>query len=181
MARRDDSDFSAFAAACRPALRRTAYLVCGDWERAADVTQEALIRVYVAWPRLDKDPGLRAYARRAVISVAIEQARRRSSREVPTTHAGDRVVDDCTGQVDDRLLLMSALAELPARQRACVVLRFYEDLGVEAVAEVLGCRPGTVKSQTARGLDALRAAYRRRGGELLVRPPMAAEAEETRP
>ena len=76
---------------------------------------------------------------------------------------------------------MTALAELPPRQRACVVLRFYEDLSVEAVAEALGCRTGTVKSQTARGLDALRAAYARHGGELLVRPRIPAEAKEATP
>ena len=178
MGRRSESEFVAFAEACRPALRRTAFLMCGDWERAADITQEALVRVYVAWPRLEQDHGLRAYARRAVMSVAIEQARKRSSREVPTTHVGDRPVDDPADRVADRMLLMSALAELPARQRACVVLRFYDDLSVEAVAEALGCRTGTVKSQTARGLDALRAAYTRHGGELVVRPRIPAEAKE---
>ena len=141
--------------------------MCGDWERAADITQEALIRVYVAWPRLRQDHGLRTYARRAVVSVAIEQARKRSSREVPAAHLGDRRVEDAADAVVDRLLLMTALAELPPRQRACVVLRYYDDLSVEAVAEALGCRAGTVKSQTARGLEALRAAYARHGGELL--------------
>ena len=181
MARRDDSEFIAFAEACRSGLRRTAYLMCGDWERAADITQEAMVRVYVAWPRLERDRGLRAYARRAVISVAIEQSRKRSSREVPTAHLGDQPVDDPADQVADRLLLMAALAELPARQRACVVLRFYDDLSVEAVAEALGCRTGTVKSQTARGLDALRAAYTTHGGELLASPRMPAGAKEATP
>lgn len=181
MGRRDESEFVAFAEACRPALRRTAYLMCGDWERAADITQEALVRVYVAWPRLEQDHGLRAYARRAVTSVVIEQARKRSTGEVPTAHLDDRPVDDAADQVTDRLLLMTALADLPARQRACVVLRFYDDLSVEAVAEALGCRTGTVKSQTARGLEALRAAYARHGGELLVRPRTPAEAKEATP
>jgi RNA polymerase sigma-70 factor (sigma-E family) len=181
MGQRDESEFVAFGEACRPALRRTAFLMCGDWERAADITQEALVRVYVAWPRLEQDRGLRAYARRAVMSVAIEQARKRSSREVPTAHLGDGLVDDPADQVADRLLLMTALAELPARQRACVVLRFYDDLSVEAVAEALGCRTGTVKSQTARGLDALRAAYARHGGELVVRPRIPAEVKEASP
>ena len=138
MGHRDDSDFVAFAESCRPALRRTAYLMCGDWERAADFTQEALIRVYVAWPRLRQDHGLRTYARKAVVSVAIEQARKRSSREVPATHLGDRPVEDAAERVVDRVLLMTALAELPPRQRACVVLRYYDDLSVEAVAEALG-------------------------------------------
>jgi RNA polymerase sigma-70 factor (sigma-E family) len=178
MGRRDEVEFAAFVEACRPGLRRTAYLMCGDWERAADLTQEAMVRVYVAWPRLRHDHGLRSYARRAVVSVAIEQARKKSSREVPFAHLGEQPVDDSADQVADRLLLMAALAELPPRQRACVVLRFYDDLSVEAVAEALGCRVGTVKSQTARGLDALRAAYARHGGELLVRPGIPAEAKE---
>src|SRR5688572_16667162 len=181
MARRDESEFVAFAEACRPSLRRTAFLLCGDWERAADITQEALVKVYVAWPRLEKDHGLRSYARRAVASVAIDQSRKRSSREVPSADIGDRSVEDRSGQVVDRLFLMAALAELPPRQRACVVLRFYDDLSVEAVAETLGCRIGTVKSQTARGLDALRAAYARHGGELLVDRHSSADAKEVAP
>ena len=181
MGRRSESEFVAFAQSCRPALRRTAYLMCGDWERAADISQEAMVRIYVAWPRLEQDHGLRAYARRAVINVAIEQARKQSSRELPTAHVGDRAVDDQADQVADRLLLMTALAELPPRQRACVVLRFYDDLSVEAVAEVLGCRIGTVKSQTARGLDALRLAYARHCGELVVRPRIPAQSKEATP
>ena len=150
--------------------------MCGDWDRAADIVQEALVRVFVAWPRLDPDRGVHAYARRATVNVAVDQARRRSSHEVPSADVADRVVEDPSGQVVDRALLMAALAELPPRQRACVVLRFYEDLGVEAVADALGCRPGTVKSQTMRGLEALRAAYARHGGELVV-PGAAASAE----
>lgn len=166
MARRDDAEFAAFAVACGPGLRRTAYLMCGDWDRAADVVQEALIRVYLAWPRLDQDRDVRAYARRTAVRVAVDQSRRRSSKEVPTPHVAELPLGDATDQVVDRALLMSALADLPARQRACVVLRYYEDLSVETVAEALGCRVGTVKSQTARGLAALRAAYARRGGDL---------------
>ena len=166
MARRDDDEFAAFAAASGASLRRTAYLICGDWDRAADITQEALIRMYVAWPRLDRDRSLLGYARRTAVRIAIDQARTRSSREVPTLDLVDATTDDVTGQVADRVLLMAALADLAPRQRACVVLRYYEDLSVDAVAQALGCRAGTVKSQTARGLDALRAAYARRGGEL---------------
>jgi RNA polymerase sigma-70 factor (sigma-E family) len=178
VARRDEDEFVAFAQVCRPSLRRTAYLMCGDWERAADITQEALVRMYVAWPRLERDRGLRAYARRAVVSVAIEQARKRSSREVPTADPGDRELEDPAGQLVDRLFLMAALADLPPRQRACVVLRYYDDLSVEAVAETLGCRTGTVKSQTARGLEALRSAYARHGGELLAAGRDHDEAKE---
>ena len=171
MRRRDESEFLAFAAACRGQLRRTAFLMCGDWERAADLTQEALVRLYVAWPRLEHHDGLLAYARKAVVSAAIDQGRRRSSREVlGITGLADRVpqVEDPAAAVVDRLVLMDALAALPPRQRACVVLRFYEDLGVDTVAELLGCHSGTVKSQTTRGLTALRAAYARQGADLVV-------------
>jgi RNA polymerase sigma-70 factor (sigma-E family) len=171
MARRDEDEFLAFADASRARLRRTAYLLCGDWERAADLTQEALIRVYVAWPRLDRDHGLRAYARRAVVSVAIDHGRRRSSTEVVglVGHPEPRMSDPASDVVE-RMALLQALSALPPRQRACVVLRYYEDLSVEAVADALGCRIGTVKSQTARGLEALRAAYRALDDELVVAP-----------
>ena len=182
MPRTDDDEFATFARSAAPGLRRTAYLMCGDWDRAADLTQEALIRVYVAWPRLDRGDGRYAYARRVTTNAAIDQARRRSAREVPTLELVDRSVDDATGQIVDRALLLGALAELPARQRACVVLRYYEDLSVETVARTLGCRPGTVKSQTARGLETLRAAYARQGGELRTPvPDVPTRAQEVLP
>lgn len=178
MARRDDADFAAFAVACGPGLRRTAYLMCGDWDRAADITQEALVRVYLAWPRLDPDRDIPAYARRTAVRIAIDQSRKRSSREAPTLALVDGPVADFTGQLVDRALLMAALADLPARQRACVVLRYYDDLSVESVAEALGCRTGTVKSQTARGLEALRTAYARHGGELVTPPATGMATQE---
>lgn len=157
MARRDDEEFVAFAAASRDRLRRTAYLMCGDWHRAADLTQEALIRVYVAWPRLERRGGLASYARSAVVSAAIDASRRRSSREVPVT-ADDQAPSgqDVAGAVTERSALLLALSRLPARQRACVVLRYYEDLSVADVAALLGVSEGTVKSQTSRALVTLR-------------------------
>lgn len=176
MARRDVDDFVAFAEACRVQMRRTAFLMSGDWDRAADITQEALIRLYVAWPRLDKDAGLRSYARRTVVSVAVDFARKRSSTEVPgATPTGQTVADPTVG-VTDRMVLMQALAQLPARQRACVVLRYYEDLSVEDVAEALGCRAGTVKSQTARGLAALRTVFRSMAGDAVADSDLSGEA-----
>ena len=90
MPRRDDEEFVAFATASRDRLRRTAYLMCGDWHRASDLAQEALIRVYVAWPRLERKGGLAAYARRAVVSAAIDASRRKSHGELATGDAPDR-------------------------------------------------------------------------------------------
>lgn len=174
MSRRNRADFLEFAAAYRDQMRRTAYLLCGDPHRAADITQEALIRLYVAWPRLD-DHGLRSYARRAVTSVAIDWSRKRSSHETPVETTPDSVGPDPTEQVAERMVMLDALANLAPRQRACVVLRYYEDLSVEEIAQTLGCSTGTVKSQTARGLAALREAYGDAGDELVISTDSAKE------
>jgi RNA polymerase sigma-70 factor (sigma-E family) len=158
MRHRDEEQFAEFATAARDRLRRTAYLISGDWELASDIVQETLIRVYVAWPRIDHQGGLHAYARRCLVNVAIDMGRKRSSTELPTEHeAMDRPAGAADHGVPARQALMMALRELPPRQRACVVLRFFEDLSVHDTALVLGCHEGTVKSQTARALDFLRA------------------------
>ena len=162
MARRDSEAFTAFVLASQPRLRRTAYLICGDWELASDHVQEALIRVYRHWPRLRSEPEAHAYARKAVVSVVIDAKRKRSSTEVPVDSVVDRLDgDDSPARSADRDLLGRCLAQVPARQRACLVLRHYDDLSVSEVAAVLGCSEGTVKSQTARGLETLQAAFAR--------------------
>ena len=157
---RDEAAFVEFAQAVRSRLRRTAYLMCGDWDQASDHVQEGLIRVYVAWPRLTRAGGEYAYARKAVVSAFIDHARRRSSTEVaghpdPDVPSGQDVAESVTA----RAALMSALADLPSRQRACVVLRYFEDLSVVDTATVLGCSEGTVKSQTSRALVSLRSMF----------------------
>lgn len=163
MRRRDaagDEAFTEFAAASRARLRRTAYLLCGDWDRASDHVQEGLVRVYVAWPRLVRHGGEHAYARKAVVSAFLDSARRRSSTELPVAeHPGGAARDDVASAVADRAALMDALGRLPERQRACVVLRYFEDLDVRATAVALGCSEGTVKSQTSRALASLRAMF----------------------
>jgi RNA polymerase sigma-70 factor (sigma-E family) len=156
----DEAAFVEFAQAVRGQLRRTAYLMCGDWDQASDHVQEALIRVYVAWPRLTRAGREHAYARKAVVSAFLDQARRRSSTEVarepdPGTPSGQDVAESVTA----RAALMAALADLPPRQRACVVLRYFEDLSVADTATVLGCTEGTVKSQTSRALSSLRSRF----------------------
>ena len=101
-----------------------------------------------------------AYARRAVVSVVLDHARRRSSTEL-VTDADPRLpaADDVAQQVSDRATLLQMMAELPPRQRACVVLRYFDDLSVADTARALGCSEGTVKSQTARALDRLRSVF----------------------
>ena len=159
MRRRDDQEFADFAVAARPRLRRTAYLLSADWELAADLAQEALVRVYVAWPRLHgTSEGLHAYARRSTVSAWIDWTRKRSSRELPT-EADALDAPSVEGHADahaERDELLAALRTLAPRQRACVVLRYYDDLGVAETARVLGCSEGTVKSQTSKALSSLR-------------------------
>lgn len=157
---RDEAAFVEFAEAARGRLRRTAYLMCGDWDQASDHVQEGLIRVYVAWPRLTRAGREYAYARRAVVSAFLDHARRRSSTEVPTQFHHDMPSgQDVAEAVASRAALMSVLAGLPSRQRACVVLRYFEDLSVAETAAALGCGEGTVKSQTSRALASLRSAF----------------------
>jgi RNA polymerase sigma-70 factor (sigma-E family) len=157
---RDEAEFVEFAHSARGRLRRTAYLMCGDWDQASDHVQEGLIRVYVAWPRLHRAGREYAYARKAVVSAFLDHRRRRSSSEVPTEpDTGLPAADDVAETVVAREALMRALADLPPRQRACVVLRYFEDLSVADTASALGCSEGTVKSQTSRALGSLRSMF----------------------
>jgi RNA polymerase sigma-70 factor (sigma-E family) len=157
MRRRDEQEFVDYATASQARLRRTAYLICGDWDHASDIVQEALIRVYVAWPSIERKGGVNAFARRCLVNVAIDMSRRRSSTELPTLHeAMDRSTGSTDLDVPARAALIEALRDLAPRQRACVVLRYFEDLSVKDTAHLLGCSEGNVKSQTARALASLR-------------------------
>ncbi|TDU91295.1 RNA polymerase sigma (SigV) subunit [Kribbella voronezhensis] len=155
-----ESEYVEFVTHHADRLCRTAYLLCGDWRRAEDATQEALIRLYRVWPRIQRKGGIGAYARKVVVSTTLDALRPRSSREVVGgsayfTAAADPA--DPIGLAESRLVIVRALAQLPPRQRACVVLRYFDELSVDETAATLGCRPGTVKSQTTRALDRLRA------------------------
>jgi RNA polymerase sigma-70 factor (sigma-E family) len=154
-----EREYVEFVAHQADRLCRTAYLICGDWKRSEDATQEALLRLYRAWPRLLRKGGLGAYASKAVVSATLDGLRRRSSREVvggDGYFAAEADPADQVRRVDDRLMIDQALAVLAPRQRACVVLRYFDQLSVDETAEALGCRPGTVKSQTANALNTLR-------------------------
>jgi RNA polymerase sigma-70 factor (sigma-E family) len=158
VARSYDEEFAAFAAGSLPGLRRTAYLLCGDWHRAEDAAQEALIRVYRAWHRIERREGLFGYARRATVRIVVDESRRPWRRERvghEPASSGDAVADHDTGVVE-RDEIVRALTRLSPRRRACLVLRFYLDLSVAETARHLGCSEGTVKSQTSDALRALR-------------------------
>ena len=151
-----EAEFREFVAARMESLRGLAYLTCGDWQVAEDAVLGALAKLYVRWRRVDHPD---AYARTAVVRAAIDETRRPWwRREQSHSHAAlpDRVAPDETHGVDERLRLRAALGRLPVKQRAVVVLRFLEGLGVEQTAAALSLPEGTVKAYTSRGLDALR-------------------------
>jgi RNA polymerase sigma-70 factor (sigma-E family) len=149
-----DADFAALFAGRATALRRTAYLLCGDWHRAEDLTQTAFAKLYAAWPRLRDHGAAEAYLRQTLTHTYLDDSKRLWRRE----HATETLPEVASPPLgsDDRIVLLAALAKVPPRQRACLVLRYFDDLSVEATADVLSCNAGTVKSNTARGLETLR-------------------------
>lgn len=152
-----DAEFEEFVATSTRSLRRTAYLMCGDWHRAEDIVQSALVRVYLNWSRIERASGPGPYARKAVVNAAIDERRRPWRREQAVAESPEPAdVRDHATTSADHDEVVQALASLPARQRAVVVLRYAEDHDVETTAALLGISPGTVKSHASRGLAALR-------------------------
>jgi RNA polymerase sigma-70 factor (sigma-E family) len=149
-----DAEFTSFAEATFSRLLGTAYLLCGDWHTAEDLTQTALAKVFVSWHRISKKDAALAYARRTLLNTYLTDRRGKRWREVPTSELPEAPAD--TPGPEITFDLADALAMLPARARAIVVLRYWEDMSVEQVAALVGCSTGNVKSQSARGLDKLR-------------------------
>lgn len=148
-----DEAFTAFVVARRDHLRRTAYAVCGDWHRADDLVQTALVRLYAAWPRVQRRGAEEAYARTIIVRAAVDESRRPWRRERPVA----QLPDAATEIPEDRGELFEALQRLPVMQRSAVVLRHWLGLSVEETAATLKIGQGTVKSHTSRGMSALRA------------------------
>jgi RNA polymerase sigma-70 factor (sigma-E family) len=148
------TEFAEFASAASPRLRRMAFLMCGNWHTAEDLTQTALAKVFASWPRVRRQEAVHAYTTRTLVNTYLADRRLRRNGEVLT----DRLPDRPAGgpAPEDRIVVLDALATLPPRSRAVVILRYWADLNVEQTAAVLGCSPGTVKSQTARALSRLR-------------------------
>jgi RNA polymerase sigma-70 factor (sigma-E family) len=161
---RDEQEFAEYFAARRDAVRRTAFLLCGDWHRADDLAQTAFVALHRHWRKVRDKQALDAYVRRTLVRAVIDESRRPWRRErfvdaVPENGGEPANGTDVLGDgVATRQTLLSGLRRVPPRQRAVLVLRFLEGMDVTGAAEVLGCTEGTVKSQTARGLEALRAA-----------------------
>ncbi|SCE81411.1 RNA polymerase sigma-70 factor, sigma-E family [Micromonospora coriariae] len=158
MASRDplEEEFREFVAARSAALLRTAYLLTGDWATAEDLLQTALTKTYLAWKRLGGIEAVEPYARRVMVNTSTSWWRRRWHGERPTEVLPERAGVDEIEQQLDRDLLWRHLRELPNRQRAVLVLRYYEDMSEAQTAAMLNISPGTVKSQASRALSTLR-------------------------
>jgi RNA polymerase sigma-70 factor (sigma-E family) len=138
-----------------PALRRLAYLLCGDEHRADDLVQQTITKLYLQWVRISVVEHLDQYVRSMLVRGFIDERRRPWARIGLLAHAPDTPVQP-DESVEDWLMLRAALARVPRRQQAVLVLRFLCDLPIEEVAAALGCSEGTVKSQTSRGLATMR-------------------------
>jgi RNA polymerase sigma-70 factor, ECF subfamily len=151
-----EQEFREFVAARSGALLRTAYLLAGDWATAEDLLQTALTKTYLAWKRLGQIEAVEPYTRRVLVNTATSWWRRRWHGERPTEVLPEQPGPDRHEEAVERDALWQHVRTLPARQRAVLVLRFYEDLSEAQTADLLDISIGTVKSQTARALATLR-------------------------
>ncbi|MFF7727405.1 SigE family RNA polymerase sigma factor [Streptomyces sp. NPDC008001] len=153
-----EEDFSQYVARARPALRRNAFVLLGDWFAADDLVQQTLIAVYRSWERLERHDALSAYTRTVMVRLFIDERRRhRWTRELLQNSLPEPEPEpEESARVGDRLALLKALSGLTARQRGLVYLRYWEDLSIEDVAQIMGCSPATVRSSTSRTLRILR-------------------------
>ena len=153
-------DFTDWVTARGPRLVSFGYLLCRDRDLAEDLAQEALARLHLRWERVSRDGDPEAYARRSMLNQLLSWRRRKSWSEQPTeSNTLGRVGSDLSDHADDvvrRDEMWVLLGSLPVRQRAVVVLRFYEGCTDEEIAEVLGCRPATVRSHASKALAGLR-------------------------
>ena len=158
-AARSRAEFDAFVIDGTDGLLRTAYLVVGDRAEAEDLVQETLMRVAKRWPKVRAMEHPLAYARRILVNLAVDGADRRNRRraELSLADAAANRPDPVAtnGHLDNRAVLIAALAQLPPRQRAVLVLRYFLDLPEAEAAAALGCSLGTVKSSASRGLARL--------------------------
>lgn len=154
----DEREFAVYFRSRRDTVRRTAYMMCGDWHKADDHAQAAFVALHRNWRKIRDRAALDAWMRRTLTRAVVDESRRPWRRERSTAeHADVHTVAPASDEVATRQVLVDGLRTVPARQRAVLVLRFFEGLDVSETAAAMGCSEGTVKSQTARGLESLRA------------------------
>jgi RNA polymerase sigma-70 factor (sigma-E family) len=155
---RAEAGFAGFVREHTGALLRTAYLLTGSTHAAEELVQDTLVRLYPKWERVEAAELPLAYVRRALANGFVNHQRRASRREYAYDDVPERTDEfDALGQLADRDEIWAGLRSLPERQRAALVLRFFEDLSDEESAAALGCRVGTIRSLISRGLATLRA------------------------
>ena len=160
-----DAAYTEYVAAKLPWLRRVAYLLCQDWHRADDLLQTTITKLYIHWPKTDRIRNLDGYVRTILVNTFLaEQRSPWWKRVVPFQEDLDVPEEETETDLDDALILREALAFLPPRQRAVIVLRYYDDLSVAQAAEALRCSEGTIKSQTSRAIATLRTILEDEGG-----------------
>ncbi|MFF7265510.1 SigE family RNA polymerase sigma factor [Streptomyces sp. NPDC008159] len=157
-----DEEFQSFLVGRWPRLMRTAFLLTGEQHAAEDLVQTTLEQVYAAWRRVASRDDPDTYVRRVMINAHARRHRRRLKEFLAPRADSDLVPEvpdsgDRIAQADDRGALLTALSQLPPRQREAVVLRYWEDLSESQAAEAMGCSVGSVKSNAAKGLAKLRA------------------------
>jgi RNA polymerase sigma-70 factor (sigma-E family) len=156
--------YEEYAGARWTSLYRTAYLLTGNHADAEDLAQATLVKAYLAWPKVAAASSPDAYVRRILTNAFVSSRRPlRVTRERLVDRAPE--VDVPAAHDDDRLVLWPHVSALPPRQRAVIVLRYYEDLSEQQIADALGCSPGTVKSTASDALKALRSRIAETGGE----------------
>jgi RNA polymerase sigma-70 factor (sigma-E family) len=170
-------DFAEFAEGASRRLRRMAFLLCGDWHTAEDLTQTTLEKVFVSWRRIKRQDAVSAYATRTLVNTYLTHKRHKYAGELLTAWFPEPVVQAPAPEA--RMVVLDALAALPPRARAVVVLRYWVDLSVEQVADILDCSTGNVKGLSARALDKLRPVL----GEALAEsvPPSGLVGEQHEP
>jgi RNA polymerase sigma-70 factor (sigma-E family) len=151
-----DAEFTAFVKSTGTRLRRTAYLMCHDWHLAQDLTQQTFTKMYASWDRVRRGANLEAYSRRVLMNAVFDHQKRRSATELVLAELPDRPDRTPAASPELRLALVDALARLPVKDRAVLVLRHAEDQSVAAVAAILGVSVPAVKMRDARALDRLR-------------------------
>lgn len=151
-----DDEFSEFVGARQAHLRRVAYALCGDWHRAEDLVQTALVKLYVAWPRVHQDGREEAYTRQIIVRANIDESRRPWRRERSGLEGHDPAARPGLPS-EERSALFDALQSLPAMQRKVAVLRHWLGLSVEETARELNIGTGTVKSHSSRAMEKLKA------------------------
>ena len=173
-ARAVNTDFATFARERQQQLYRTAYLLCGNRDRAQDLVQSTLVALLRSWAKARDAQNLDAYAKKTLVRAFLSERRKlRREAEIQTLASGgrgERAVPGPATEAELRILVLEALRSLPPKPRAMLVLRYWEDLSVEQTAAILGCSEGNVKSQCSRSLDKLRILLGEPFAELIASP-----------